>query len=189
MIDLNYGVGEHIQLNFQTSLNVLKPEDHGAIGGLGSASVAVKWRFLDQESTGVSMSTYPRVEWNPVRSSIRRGLVEDGTRVLLPLQIARRVGAFDLDMEIGSLLSSVGRAQWIYGLVGGTSVTSTTYLMAELHGSARSNFDRDRLTINIGLRQKLTAHLNLIASLGTDVRSEPGERIPFIGYFGGQLEY
>jgi hypothetical protein len=189
MIDLNYGVGEHIQLNFETSLNVLKRDNHGPIGGLGSASVAVKWRFADQENFGVAMSTYPRIEWNPVHSSVRRGLVDDGTRTLLPLQIARQFDRFDLDGEIGSLLSSVGRSEWIYGIVGGTGVTSTSYVMAELHGSSRANFDRDRLIVNIGLRQKLSSHLNLITSVGTDLRSPAGDRSPFISYLGAQLEY
>lgn len=189
VIDLNYGVGEHIQLNFETSFHLLKRDDEGPIGGPGSASVAVKWRFADQENFGLSMSAYPRIEWNPLHSSVRRGLVDDGTHVFLPLEAARQFGHFDLDGEIGSLLSSVGRSQWVYGIVGGTAVTSKSYVMAELHGSARANFDRDRLSVNIGLRQKLNSHLNLISSLGTDVRSPPGERILFISYLGAQLEY
>jgi hypothetical protein len=188
-LDLNYGVGDNIQLNLETSFNILKRDDHGPIGGLGSASLAVKWRFLDQDKSGVSMSIYPRVEWNTLQSSVRRGLVDDGTHVLLPWQVTRKIGIIDVDVELGSLLSTVGRSEWIYGIVGGVSVTSTTYLMAELHGSARSNFDRDRLTPNFGLRQKLNEHLNLIASLGTDARWPAGDRMPFIGYLGAQFEY
>jgi hypothetical protein len=33
-IDLNYGVGEHIQLTLQTAPVLLKRNDHGPIGGL-----------------------------------------------------------------------------------------------------------------------------------------------------------
>lgn len=188
-LDLNYGVGDNIQLNFETSFNILKRDDHGPIGGLGVSSAAVKWRFLDQDNAAVSMSTYPRIEWNMLQSSVRHGLVDDGTRVLLPFEIARRLGLLDLDVEVGSLLSTVGRSQFIYGLVGGASITATTYVMAELNGSSRTNFDHDRLTVNFGLRQKLNRHLNLITSYGTDLRSAPGQRIPFIAYLGGQLEY
>lgn len=188
-LDLNYGVGDNIQLNFESSFNVLKRDDHGPIGGLGSSSVAVKWRFLDQKTAGFSISTYPRIEWNTLQSSVRRGLAENGTRLLVPFQVARSFGPVDLDAELGSLLSTVGRSQWVYGIVGGTSITSATYLMAELNGSSRTNFDRDRLTVNFGIRQKIDAHLNLIASCGTDVRSAPGERDPFIAYLGAQFEY
>ena len=188
-LDLNYGCGDHIQLNFETSLNILKREDHGPIGGLGSASVAVKWRFLDQENAGVDMSIYPRIEWNTLQSSVRRGLAEDGTRLFLPMQIARKFGRIDFDLELGSLLSTVGRSQWAYGIVGGTALMSTTYLMAEIHGASRTNFDRDELTANFGIRQKINAHLNLISSVGTDLRWSEGERLPLIGYLGAQLEY
>lgn len=188
-IDLNYGVGEHIQLNLETSYIVSKRSGQGPIGGAGNASAAVKWRFLDQESDGISMSAYPRVEWNPLRSSVRRGLVEDGTRLLLPVQIARRVGVVDLDTEVGSLLSSIGRCEWIYGLVAGTAVTSSMDVMAELHGTARTSLARDGLTLNIGLRRKLSASASLIASLGRDVRSATGVPLSSVGYFGVQLMF
>ena len=52
-IDLNYGVGEHIQLTLQTAPVLLKRSGHGLIGGLGGTEAAVKWRFLD-EATAAS---------------------------------------------------------------------------------------------------------------------------------------
>ena len=189
VFDLNYGVGEHIQLNFQTSMVLLKRDDRGPIGGWGDTSAAVKWRFLDEERNGVSLSVYPRLEWNSLRSSVRRGLVEDGTRLLLPAQIARGFGLVDVDAEAGVLLNAVGRSEWIYGIVAGVPVTSTTNVMVELHGNARTNLTRDRLTVNAGFRQKLTAFSFLIASAGRDLRSAPGEQLSFVGYFGMQLVF
>jgi len=41
-IDLNYGVGEHIQLTLQTAPVLLKRDDHGPIGGLGGTRATVK---------------------------------------------------------------------------------------------------------------------------------------------------
>jgi hypothetical protein len=189
VLDLNYGVGERIQLNLQTSMVLLKRDDHGPIGGWGDTSAAVKWRFLDEERNGVSLSVFPRLEWNSLRSSVRRGLVEDGTRLLLPVEIARGFGLVDLDAEAGVLLNSVGRSEWIYGIVAGVPVTSTTNVMVELHGNARTNLTLDRLSLNAGLRQKLTSSVFLITSAGRDLRSAPGERLSFIGYFGVQLVY
>ena len=51
-IDLNYGLGDHIQLTLQTSLAILKRSDHGAVAGMGGTEAAVKWRFLDEEKSG-----------------------------------------------------------------------------------------------------------------------------------------
>jgi hypothetical protein len=188
-LDINYGVGDRIQLTLQTSLVVLKRNDHGAIGGLGSTEAAVKWRFLDEETSGFSVSAFPRVIFNVAQSSVRRGLADDGTRVQFPVQVARKFGMFDLDLEFGPLLHSVGRSEWLYGIVGGTEVTKTTELMAELHGTSRISFDQDVLKVNFGIRQKLTDHAILIASLGHEVRTPADQPRAFIGYCGVQLLY
>ena len=187
--DLNYGVGDHVQLTLQTAPVVLKRSDHGPIGGLGGTEAALKWRFLNEETNGFSVSTFPRIIFNVQQSSVRRGLAEDGTRVQFPVQIARKVGPVHLDFEFGPLLSTVGRSEWLYGIVGGTDVTKTTELMAELHGTSRMSFDRDVLTVNFGIRQKLTDHAILIASLGHEVRTLADQPLAFIGYCGVQLLY
>jgi len=188
-IDINYGLGDRIQLTLQTAPVLLKRSDHGPIGGLGSTEVAVKWRFLDEETSGFSVSTFPRVIFNVVHSSVRRGLADDGTRVQFPVQVARKFGVVDIDLEFGPLLNSVGRSEWLYGMVGGTEVTKTTELMAELHGASRISFDQDVLMVNFGIRQKLTDHAILIASLGHEVRTPADQPLAFIGYCGVQLLY
>src|SRR5438046_1155989 len=91
-IDINYGVGENIQLTIQTAPVILKRSDHGPIGGLGATETALKWRFLDEEKFGADVSMFPRVIFNIVQSSVRRGLSEDGTRVQLPFQVAKKFG-------------------------------------------------------------------------------------------------
>ena len=73
-IDLNFGVGEHIQLTLQTAPVLLKRSGHGLIGGLGGTEAAVKWRFLDEALSGFDVSIFPRVIFNIEQSSIRRGL-------------------------------------------------------------------------------------------------------------------
>jgi hypothetical protein len=187
--DLNYGVGKNIQLNLETSFNVLKHAGQGPIGGPGSASAAVKWRFLDQKRVGLDLSIYPRFEWNLVPSSARRGLTEEGIRFFLPVEIARSLEPIDLDLEAGPLIRSVGRSEWNYGVVIGTAATSTLDLMAELHGTARTSFAHDRLTVNVGLRKELKKAVALIGSIGHDVRAAPGESLSLVSYLGLQLEF
>jgi hypothetical protein len=188
-IDLNYGWGDHIQLNLQTAPTILKRSDHGAVGGLGGTELAVKWRFLDEERSGLDMSTYPRVIFNIFQSSVRRGLSDDGTRFRLPLEIAKKFGRIELNPEIGALLTTVGRSEWLYGIVVGTELTKTTSVMAELHGTSRTNFTRDVLAVNVGWRHKLNEHCIWIASLGHEVRAPADESLALIGYCGVQLLY
>jgi len=187
-IDLNYGVGEHIQLTLQGGPVLLKRSGHGLIGGFGGTEAAVKWRFLDEEKSGFDVSMFPRVIFNITQSSVRRGLAEDGTRFQIPFQVAKTFGRFRADAEFGPLASTVGRSEWIYGIVGGVELAKTTMLMAELHGTSRMNFTRDVLTVNFGLRHQLTHARILIASIGHELR-DPDQARSFIGYLGVQLLY
>jgi len=188
-LDLNYGLGGHLQLTLQTANVILKRSDHGPIDGVASTEAAVKWRFLDQERSGFDMSTFPRIIFNPAQSSVRRGLADAGTRVQTQVEVARKMGPVELAGEFGPLLSTVGRSEWLYGIVGGFEFSENTVLMAELQGTSRSNFSRDVLTVNFGLRHKLTGSAILITSLGHDVRSPDDQAIAFIGYCGVQLLY
>ena len=188
-IDLNYGVGERIQLTLQTAPVLLKREDHGPVGGLGGTEAAVKWRFLDEEKSGFDVSMFPRIIFNVTQSSVRRGLAEDGTRFQIPFQASKSFGRWHIDGEFGPLASSIGRSEWTYGVVGGFEVTKQTMLMAELHGTSRMNFDRDTLAANFGIRQPITERCIFIGSLGHEVRTPEDEPLALIGYFGVQLLY
>ncbi len=188
-VDINYGVGENIQLTLQTAPVILKRRGHGAIGGLGGTEAALKWRFLDEEKFGADVSMFPRVIFNIVQSSVRRGLADEGTRAQLPFQVAKKFGRVALDFEWGALASTVGRSEWLYGVVGGVELAKSTTVMAELHGTSRISFDRDVLTVNVGIRQKLTDQAILIASLGHEVRTPADQPLAFIGYCGVQLLY
>ena len=187
-IDLNYGVGENIQLTLQTAPVLLKREDRGPIGGLGGTETAVKWRFLDEEKNGFDVSMFPRVIFNIQSSSSHRGLADDGTRFQIPFQIAKTLGRFHADAECGPVGISVGRSEWLYGIVGGYDVEKSTTLMAELHGTSRMNFTRDTLTVNFGLRHEITKTYILILSAGHEIRAAD-QPTAVIGYFGVQLLY
>jgi hypothetical protein len=181
-------VGEHIQLTLQTAPVLLTREDRGPIGGLGGTEAAVKWRFVDQEKSGFDMSMFPRVIFNVTQSSVRRGLAEDGTRFQIPFQIAKTFGRFHADAEAGPVGISVGRSEWLYGIVGGLDVAKPTMLMAELHGTSRMNFSQQVVTLNFGLRHEFTETRILIVSLGHEIVS-PDQPLALIGYFGFQLVY
>jgi hypothetical protein len=188
-IDLNYGVGENIQLTLQTAPLLLKRDDHGPIGGLGETEAALKWRFLDEDRSGFDMSMFPRVLFNITQSSVRRGLAEDGTRFQIPFQLAKKFGRLDLDFEFGPLVSTVGRSQFVYGIVGGVDVSHTTTLMAELHATSRITFTRDTLTLNFGWRHKINEHAIWIVSFGHELRAPEQDALALIGYCGVQLLY
>jgi hypothetical protein len=187
-IDLNYGVGEHIQLTLQTAPVILKRDDHGPVGGVGGTEAALKWRFRDEEKHGFDMSMFPRVIFNVLQSSVRKGIAEDGTRFQIPFQIEKSFGPWHLDGEFGPLASTVGRSEFLYGTVAGYEIAKPTMLMAELHGTSRMNFTHGVLTVNFGLRHAFDEHRILILSMGHEIRS-PDQPTALIGYFGMQFVY
>ena len=186
--DLNYGWGDHIQLTLQGEPVILKRDDHGPVSGLGGTEAAVKWRFFDEEKSGFDMSMFPRIIFNIQQSSARRGLAEDGTRFQIPFQIAKTLDRWHLDGEFGPLGSTVGRSEFLYGMVVGYDLAKPTMLMAELHGTSRMNFTRDVLTLNFGLRHAFNEHQILIISMGHEIRT-PDQPTALIGYFGMQFVY
>jgi hypothetical protein len=189
VIDINYGVGENIQLTLQTAPVLLKRSNHGPMGGLGGTEAAVKWRFVDEDNSGVDVSMFPRIIFNVAQSSVRRGLSEDGTRFQIPFQAAKQFGPWHIDGEFGPLVSTVGRSEWIYGVVGGLDVAKTTMVIAELHARSRMSFSEDTLIVNVGLRHELAETRILIISLGHELRAPADESLALIGYFGVQFLY
>jgi len=187
-IDLNYGVGDHIQLTLQNAPVILKRSGHGLVGGLGGTEAAVKWRFLDEATGGLDMSVFPRVIFNTVQSSVNRGVAEPGTRFQIPFQAAKTFGRLHLNVEFGPRAITVGRSEWLNGIVGGFDVSKSTMVMAELRDESRMNFSRDVLTLNFGLRHEFTETYILIISMGHEIRS-PDQPTALIGYFGMQFVY
>ena len=187
-VDLNYGVGNQIQLTLQTAPIILKRSDHGVIGGMGETEAAVKWRFVDEATSGIDMSMFPRVIFNVSHSSVRRGLADDGTRFQVPFQAAKTFGRLHVDAEFGPRASTVGRSEWLYGIVCGFDLAKPTMLMAELHNESRINFSRDVLALNVGLRHQFTENYILIVSMGHELCS-PDQPTALIGYFGMQFVY
>ncbi|PYS80606.1 MAG: hypothetical protein DMF70_10550, partial [Acidobacteria bacterium] len=57
LIDINYGLGERIQLKAEVPWLVLQDRQRGTQSGIGSTNVGVKWRFLDKDRHGFAMST------------------------------------------------------------------------------------------------------------------------------------
>ncbi len=189
LFDLNYGWGDHVQLTLQMPLAVLTEQDHGPFAGPGGTQAAVKWRFLDEDNVGLNASIFPRLIFNVAHSSVRRGLADEGTRFQIPFEISKKIAGLEWDFELGPHFPTVGRSEWLYGIVAGRELTKKTEIMAELNGSSRTSFAQDTLTLNFGFRQELAKHAALICSLGHDLRSPDHESLALVGYFGVQIVY
>ena len=153
--------------------------------------LGVKWRFLDEDRHGVSMSIYPQIAFNTSNTSVDKGLVDKGTAVILPFQLERKFGPLNINGEVGYIVNQERKNQWIYGLAFGYRTSEQIEWVGEFFGGASSNFEWDRndLVFNLGFRWKLNQWLNLNTSAGRSLHSVAGNEKTLLIYTGLQFVF
>src|SRR5437773_4194422 len=188
LLDINYGFGEHVQLKAEVPWLVLR--EHGAKtqSGIGSANFGVKWRFLDKDRHGFAMSTYPQLEIRTSASSVRRGLIEQGGELLLPVEISRELGPVTINGEFGYQVVQRDKDEVLYGLVVGGEINKRLELVGEIHGTAKRNFADNELIFNVGGRFRMSKHYTLLFSTGRSLRAVTGQPT-LLAYVGCQFNF
>jgi hypothetical protein len=184
--DINYGLGDRIQLKYELPIAVATDQNHTTRAGLGESLLGIKWRFYehtrvdsrpgDDKAVNFSVGTYPQLFLNNPTSAVRRGVVPPGPQFLMPLESNGRIGWLRLDGEVGYLFSNQHVPQaWIRGLVAGHEFSEKTELYLELHDQQDANRIDDQpkqrsATLGLGGRQALN-HYNSILLLFMGGRS------------------
>jgi hypothetical protein len=190
LLDINYGVGEHIQLKYQTQWNVLAPEQGGTRAGMGNSLAGVKWRFVDQTNASwLEISTYPQLEFVYPASSGTRGLADRGDNVLLPIELEHKFKALTVYGEGGYIWNEYRPKEGWYGLAGQYDLSEKFSLMGEVYGGFDRDFQNNGMSFNIGFARTLTEHAALIGSAGRGIFG-PSERAPdFQSYLAVQWTF
>jgi hypothetical protein len=188
ILDMNYGIGENIELSYQLPLLVTANRDEPSLMGLGDSVVGTKWRFLDKDKEDVSVSVYPQFTFNNPTSSVWRGLVADDEQFFLPLELEKNIGPIDLNLEAGHGFHFNAPDEWDYGIVAGHSFGDFK-LMGEFHGTALDHFEQDDLVVNIGARYQLSEGYALLLSAGRSIHSDNTPRATFLSYTGIQFTF
>jgi len=188
LLDVNYGVGEHVQLKAEVPWLVLRERGAKTQSGIGSANFGVKWRFLDKDRHGFAMSTYPQLEIRTSASSARRGLIEQGSELLLPVEISRELGPVTINGELGYQVVQRDKDEVLYGLVVGGEINKRLELVGEIHGTAKRNFADNELILNVGGRFKTSKHYTLLFSIGRRLRAVTGQPT-LLAYVGCQFNF
>ncbi len=188
LLDINYGVGERIQLKYEAAW--LRLDDGTDMhAGLSNSLLGVKWRFFDAGEKAWSASMYPQLEFNnPGSHSNERGLAERGTSFELPFQVMKNFGVIEFNADLGYVWHAGGNG-WFGGVVVGREVAHGIEVAAELHFESGARFQVLVLTANVGVRLDLSERCTLLASVGRDLRNPAGPRATLIGYLGLQTRF
>jgi hypothetical protein len=188
LLDLNYGVGERVQLKYEVPWVTQSDGSRASRSGLGNSLLGVKWRFYDAGEDHWQVSTYPQVELrNPGSNSTQRGLTAEGTGVLLPIELQRKFADTGINLELGRELHSRDDDDWFGGIVVGQELNGLVEVLAELRGESSSSLHRSGLALNVGSRVEVPGWGVLLISVGRDLRNTLDERALVFGYVGWQF--
>ena len=187
-VDINFGIGERIQLTYENAW--LRVQDPGSAAkfGLGQSNPGVKWRFYDAGEDELQISVFPQFFLNNPNNSVQRGITLDTDSFLMPMEFAKNVGPVNVDFETGFQAVRHGSNGWISGLVVGRDLTERLELDAEFYsqGTFRDSADTQPV-LDVGGRFKLHYPAILLFMAGRSVEPSRPNRAHFVGYFGVQF--
>jgi hypothetical protein len=187
VFDLNYGIGETVQVSYAVSWLTANPAGGPRESGWTNSALGCKWRFKEAGKDGFAMSVYPAVEFNnPGSSAERKGLVERGGTFALPVQVAREFGACTLNLEAGRVFHFQAADEWFYGVALGRDFTESVTAGVELFGTAAKDFSRSALLLNFGLNVRYSPRYSLLVAAGRELHRHDGDRATFTGLLGWQ---
>lgn len=189
ILDINYGLGDQIQLKYEVPWLVLDERGERTKAGMGKSAVGVKWRFLEQDRHRIDMSIYPQFEFNNSGSAVARGLVDKGVEFVLPFQVEKSFGPISLNPEFGYAFHEYDDNEWIYGLALGFEASSKLELLGEISGITGQDFENDELVFNIGARWELSETNTLLISAGRSFRDSASREPEFLLYTGIQFNF
>ena len=185
-LDVNYGLGERIQLTGEIPYVVANSSGQSQASGWGNASPGVKWRFFDQGEEGWQLSTFPMYQTGVSADAQSKGIGIAGPRFFLPLEAARKVGSVSFNLEAGTYIPVHGDHEQILGLVVGQSLTARLELDGELYYD-HIRGGTDVTTFDVGGRYHLHRGFNLLFMAGRSLHGNSPGQVEFIGYLGIQV--
>jgi hypothetical protein len=185
-IDLNFGLGDRIQLTYEVPYVVETQTGRPHQSAWSNAFPGIKWRFLDLGEGDWQASIFPQMEANGLAAAQRKDIAVAGPRWLLPFEVTKRLGPLDFDFEAGYYLPKDGVRERILGLVVGRSLSERFDLAVELYNDHAIGAPPNETTLDLGGRFKLTRGFIALFMAGRSV-SGTANGPEFIGYIGIQI--
>ncbi|CAM4063650.1 hypothetical protein [Roseateles saccharophilus] len=186
-VDINYGLGDRIQLKLDLPWVRVSAPDLRARSGPGDTEVGVKWRFYDDEDSGLTISTYPQYMHALTDASVARGTASPGHEFLLPIEAAGEVAGVGLVGEVGKNFVQGQKGQWIAGVIASHPCGDNNECMFEVRG--RHGEGQHATLLNLGVHHKLDDSLALLFAAGAERGTRSDERRQTLVYLGLQFTH
>jgi hypothetical protein len=174
-IDVNYGLGNRVQLKYELPLSIQESQDGHFAAGLGNSLVGVKWRIWAhhpkpetpgeaKRESNFGFSIYPQLMLNNPTRSVGRDIVEPGPQFLLPMEANAKIGPIRLSGEFGHWFTTKDVASsWIRGAIVGHEFPKKTEIDLELYdqNATRGTGDKPKAresTLGVGCRTPIAGN-------------------------------
>lgn len=186
-IDINYGVSVRQHINFEVPIISRHVKGVGIQNGIGKIGVGTKFRFVDQDNAGISISTHPAISFVLSNEAIDKGLIDEGTELFIPIEFQKYFNKNVLGMELGRLINSRSQDLWTYGALYAREFNSRINVAVEINGNTNTAFNETTLFLNLGARLTMTQRFKILFSAGKSLVLPQGEESIYIGYLALQI--
>jgi hypothetical protein len=187
-LDLNYGIGDRIEVTYFTTY-LRDQEDGVSKWGISASELAAKWRFIDGGDHTLQVSVYPEVDFlTPGSHSDHRGITDGNTTYVLPLEFQRDFDLISVDADCGhNFGTGTDRDGWFGGICLGKQVTKGWELDTEVHMDADEGIDRTECIGDVATRIDLSERFTLMFRVGRDLHNQLGPKASLMSYVGIQM--
>jgi hypothetical protein len=189
VVDLNYGIGENLEISLETPYMYLKNDQENSLYGVGKTEVGIKWLFYKNESTGTSVSINPKIEFNPMgdnAASVHTGLIDPGHTISIPLLMSQKISETKngdiiviLNLGYNKTNTSTTSSSISAGAGIGFPIAHNLALITDIEAEEGiyNNFDRNRdklIKANVGFMKPINKNLSLYGAVGKSIVSSDG---------------
>jgi hypothetical protein len=192
LLDLNYGVGDNLQLKYEVPF-IWNSEKGHTTTGFGNSKFGVKWNFLDDTERSLEAALYPQVEIRSSSHTIEiEGLADDGTVLTLPLLVSKKLastseGDVMLTANLGyEIVFARHEPDAVFAAlgIGAPLFSSRVAVMAEIVTEQATSRDEEGvrehlIKMDLALKAPITDHLSAFASVGRSLETSEHHPLTF----------
>ena len=186
-IDINYGVSARQHINFEVPLVSRYVQGEGTDHGIGKMGIGTKFRFVDQDSAGIAISTHPACSFVLSNNAVTKGVIDEGTEFFLPLEFQKDYNQNSFGIELGRLINTKTEDSWTYGALYAREFNARINAAVEVNGTSNTNFSESTMFLNVGARMTITSWSKLLFSAGKTIILPKGNEDVYIGYLALQV--
>ena len=175
LFDVNSGVGDKLQFKYEVPY-VFDRRAEPTLGGgstivsahgFGDSNFGVKYRFYDNNDTGLSFAIYPQVEF---RTPWGSKAVSDGETVfVLPIILTKEFEHASITANAIVEAHPGGERRYFASFGVGKRLTDHVALLTEIVGTNLNATDEKHVLFNVGLRRKISETQAISGAVGRDI--------------------